>query len=121
VQCCVEPVPGAVASEHPAGAVRALGGGGKADDRQASLWIAEASDGPSPVLLAAEAPRRVCSAGLAPLDESGAAATGVDLVGEVLQGMGHRGGGARAYRQLELRPDSLSALMDLHLVHPLLD
>ena len=78
----VEPVAGAVAGEHPPGAVGAVGGGGEADDQDPRGRIAEAADRPRPVVLAAEAARRIGRLGLAPGDQPRAAAAGVDLGGE---------------------------------------
>ena len=78
----VEPVAGAVAGEHAAGAVGAVGGGGEADDRQPRRRVAEAGHRAPPVVLAAEAARRVGRACLAPLDQPRAAPAGVDLRGQ---------------------------------------
>ena len=90
----VEPVAGAVAGEHPAGAVGAVGGGGEADDQDPRLRVAEAADRARPVVLAAEALRRVGGLGLAPGDQARAFEAVVDLGGE--------------RRQPAARPDSRS-------------
>ena len=79
VQGGVEPVARAVAGEHAAGAVGAVGGRREADDRQPRRRIAEAVQRPRPVVLALEAARRVGGARLAPLDQARAAPAGVDL------------------------------------------
>ena len=81
----VEPVAGAVAGEHAAGAVGAVGGGGEADDQDPRRGVAEAADRPRPVVLAAETARRVGRLRLAPGDQPRAAPAGVDLGGERLE------------------------------------
>src|SRR6185437_6867484 len=81
----VEPVAGAVAGEHPPGAVGAVGGGGEADDQDPGGRVAEAADRPRPVVLAAEAARRIGGLGLAPGDQPRAASAGVDLGRERLK------------------------------------
>ncbi len=49
-----EPVAGAVAGEDPSRPVAAVGGGGQTDDGHPGPRIAEAGDGPTPVLLVGE-------------------------------------------------------------------
>jgi rubrerythrin len=90
VQGCVEPIAGAVAGEHPPGAVGAVGGWCQPNDRQASVRVAEAVKGSGPVVLSPEAAGRVCGAGLPPLDEPRAQPAAVNLVGKPLERVGLR-------------------------------
>jgi hypothetical protein len=84
VQGSVEPVAGAIAGEHPAGAVGAVRRRGQADDRQPCIRVAEAGDGLRPVVLPSEASGWLSGAGLAPLDQAWAAVAGMDLAGQLL-------------------------------------
>src|SRR5207302_6857925 len=54
VESAVEPVARAVAREHAAGAVSAVGGGCQTNDEEGGAGIAEPGHGPSPVLLVPE-------------------------------------------------------------------
>jgi hypothetical protein len=85
VQCCVELVAGAGAGEQAAGAAGGRRGRSEADEGKPGMRIAEAGNGPRPVLLALEAARGGCCAGLTPLDQAHATAAVMDLRGELLQ------------------------------------
>lgn len=81
----VEPVAGAVAGEHPAGAVGAMCSGSEADDREAGIRVAEARHRARPVTLALEAPRRCRCALPAPLDQPWAATARMHLGCETIE------------------------------------
>ena len=81
----VEPLAGAVAGEHPPGAVGAVRGGREPDDRQSRPRVAEALQWPRPILLAPVALRRVGGTLLAPLDQARAFPAGGDLVTKLFE------------------------------------
>src|SRR6185437_3667321 len=84
----VEPVPGAVAGEHPTGAVGAVGGGGQPDDDQSGGGVAEPGYRSAPVGLPGKGRPGVGGNVLSPGDQPGAGPASGDLV---LQG-GERSG-----------------------------
>jgi hypothetical protein len=85
VKCGVEPVAGAVAGEHAAGAIAAVGGWSEADESKPGIRIAKACDGPGPICLIVEAPRGGRRTGLPPLDQARTAMAAMDLGAELLQ------------------------------------
>src|SRR5215211_6985994 len=98
VEAGEQPVAGAVASEDAPGAVAAVGRRGQAEDEQAGRRVAEAGDGPAPVLLVAEGGPLLPGHPLAPGDQPWAAAAVGDLGGEAVEGLrcGVRHGGTVA-------------------------
>src|SRR6185437_6020475 len=76
VQRGKEEIAAAVASEHAAGAVRAMGGGGKADQDQGRARVAEAGDGTAPVIFLRERRPLVLGNLRAVVTKPGAAAAG---------------------------------------------
>src|SRR5207237_790926 len=84
-----EEVAAAVAGEDAAGAVRAVGGRGEAEDEDARRRVAEARDRAAPVLLVGERLAPYTRDLLAPLDQPGAAAAVRVLRGDDLE-LGHR-------------------------------
>ena len=75
-----QPVARAVAGEHAAGAVAAVGRGRQAEDEDARGGIAEAGDRAAPVLLAGERRALLARHLLAPRDQPRAAPAGDDLL-----------------------------------------
>ena len=69
-----EEVAAPVAGEHPAGAVRAVGGRREAEDQAVGVVIAEVRHGAAPIGLVAEGGALLAGDALAPLDEPGAQA-----------------------------------------------
>ena len=85
VQGGEEPVARAVAGEHAAGAVGAVGGGRQAEQADARVGVAEAGHGAAPVLLVGKRRALLPRHLLAPLDEPRAATAVGDLALERLQ------------------------------------
>jgi hypothetical protein len=56
-----------------------MSGGREADDRKPSRGIAEAIQGPRPVVVALEAPWRIFGTRLAPLNQAWALSAGMDF------------------------------------------
>jgi hypothetical protein len=79
VERCEEKVAGAVAGEKASCPVRAVGGGGKPEDDDAGLRIAESGDGKPPVGLVLEGSPLLPGDLLAPSHQTRAATTGDDL------------------------------------------
>ena len=85
VQSLVQPIARPIPGEHATGAVGAMGRGRQADQDEAGPWIAEAGDGPAPVV-----PRTVLAPlltrdSLTVLDQPRAAMAGDDAALERLQ------------------------------------
>jgi len=74
-----EPVAAAIAGEHAAGSVAAVGRRRQPDQEEAGVGIAEARQGPRPVGLATETPRRRRRHGSAMGDQAGAPPAPHDL------------------------------------------
>lgn len=74
VQAREEEIPGAVAGEVAAGAVRAVGGGGEAQYDDARVWVTEAGDGAAPVGLVFVGGTFLAGDLLTPLDQAWAKA-----------------------------------------------
>ena len=72
VQRPVQPVPGAVAGEHPAGAVGPVGRGRQADHQQAGVGVAEPGHAAGPVLVVAVGGPLLSPDPLPPLHQPGA-------------------------------------------------
>ena len=75
-------VAAAVAGEHPAGAVRAVGGRRQPEHDDPGRRVAEARHRPAPVDVVAERGALGASDLLAPLDEARAGAAADDLIGD---------------------------------------
>src|SRR5262249_20323263 len=85
VQRREQPVARAVAGEHAPGPVRAVRGGGEAEQVYARPGVAEAGHGAAPVLLVGESGALLARDPLAPLDQPRAATAVGDLALEGLQ------------------------------------
>src|SRR5581483_7931946 len=90
VQRAEEPVAGALAGEHPPGAVAAVGGGRQPDDDDRCTRIAETGHGPAPVLLVCIRGALVDRHLLAPRPEPRAGAACDDLGGQLSERIRHR-------------------------------
>src|SRR5580658_3598498 len=88
----VEKIARAVAREHPAGAVGAMGGGGQAENQQLCVRVAEAGDGLAPVVPVAVGESLFGRDRFAIFNEARAFAAGDDLAIELIElaGRGHR-------------------------------
>src|SRR5580658_7673979 len=89
----VEKIARAVAREHPAGAVGAMGGGGQAENQQLRVRVAEAGDGLAPVVPVAVGEALFGGDRFAIFDEARAFAARDDLAVEPIE---LAGGGQRA-------------------------
>jgi len=80
MECAVEPIAGAVASEHTACPIGTVGRWSEADDKKLGIGVPESGYGSAPVVLVAKGGALARSDQLPPLDES-RAATALDEVG----------------------------------------
>lgn len=78
----IEPVPTAIAGEHPARSIRAVGGGCEPDDQPLSLWVTEVRHGFAPILLVEESPALLTGDAFAPFHETWAMSASDDFLVE---------------------------------------
>lgn len=110
IQSSVEPITTAIAGEHPTGSVGAMCRRRQADENDPGVWIAEAGDRPSPIILVRKGRPLLGGDPLPPLDEARTAPAVDKISMDDRKGVTHSGGG---------RCPASKIVLALHSIHPM--